>query len=906
MLLVFTLILPSLAQPGGLPRVRHWAPRQYGGHNQNWMVGQGDDGLMWVANSAGLLGFDGTTWRLLPLPKRVIARAVLAVDDRVYVGGYGEFGYWTALDSMQPRYVSLSDSLRQPDLSEEIWHIARVGSTVVFQSFAVIYAYDGRRVRSVKPPGIILFGTARAEDYLVPVLDVGLYRWRPTDTTFQFLPGTERLAGYRINGIVADSNHLLIATERHGIWRWQANQLQPWQPAAAYFPQWNKDQINRFQRLRDGRLAVGTILGGLYLLSADGRLLTHLDQQHGLQDNTVLSLFEDRQGDLWVGLDRGLDLVVLSTPLRYAGTELGTAYATLSWHDTLYVGTNRGLFRQPLHQPKADFAFVPGSQGQVWDLHIAGGQLLCGHNNGTFSVSADGLRPVTEITGGWQLLPIPGQEDRLLQATYTGLVHLRRSRAGDWQLAYRYEQPLAPIKQIAWLDDQQLLAVHANRGLLRLTFDADYRTITQVDTLGAAQGLPADYGLWLARFPEGLLVNTDQGVYAYRDGTFRRLQRWRGHRLPAGARVLALSDPYWLLSRPEDLQLLGGDTLRRLPLSLVQSYPEAAVAPGGLLLFGLETGMALLPLQPTAEDEPPPVAPRLLALRVLQPDTLLFAPLDSNRPLQLAARNNHLQFFFTQPVYQYAPRFRYRLRGFDDRWSPWTDRSEREYTNLPPGDYRFELLAEGSPELVAITFNIALPWYRTPWAWLAYLLLLGLLIVGLYRLHHRRLARQRRRLEIERDRRLHEERIRLRNEQLQSDVLRKSRELANTAFGLVRKNELLLELKEEIKRYPRGERYDHLIHIINQQLKMGEEEHVFETNFTEVHEAFIKKLKATYTDLTPGDLRLAAYLKMNLSSKEIAPLLRISVRGVENKRYRLRKKLNLENDDNLTEFLLQF
>jgi DNA-binding CsgD family transcriptional regulator len=73
-----------------------------------------------------------------------------------------------------------------------------------------------------------------------------------------------------------------------------------------------------------------------------------------------------------------------------------------------------------------------------------------------------------------------------------------------------------------------------------------------------------------------------------------------------------------------------------------------------------------------------------------------------------------------------------------------------------------------------------------------------------------------------------------------------------------------------------------------------------------VHEAFFNRLKAQFPDLTPGDLKLAAYLKMNLSSKEIAPLLNISVRGVENKRYRLRQKVHLDNDANLTEFMIHF
>lgn len=67
----------------------------------------------------------------------------------------------------------------------------------------------------------------------------------------------------------------------------------------------------------------------------------------------------------------------------------------------------------------------------------------------------------------------------------------------------------------------------------------------------------------------------------------------------------------------------------------------------------------------------------------------------------------------------------------------------------------------------------------------------------------------------------------------------------------------------------------------------------------------MKTLKDKYPDLTPSDLRLCAFLRMNLASKEIAPLLGISVRGVENHRYRLRKRLNLDADSNLTEFMIK-
>jgi DNA-binding CsgD family transcriptional regulator len=81
---------------------------------------------------------------------------------------------------------------------------------------------------------------------------------------------------------------------------------------------------------------------------------------------------------------------------------------------------------------------------------------------------------------------------------------------------------------------------------------------------------------------------------------------------------------------------------------------------------------------------------------------------------------------------------------------------------------------------------------------------------------------------------------------------------------------------------------------------------MFENLFDQAHENFFRRLKLAYPDLTPSDFRLCAYLRMNLSSKEIAPLLNISIRGVEEKRYRLRKKLNLTADQNLTDFIIGF
>jgi len=183
----------------------------------------------------------------------------------------------------------------------------------------------------------------------------------------------------------------------------------------------------------------------------------------------------------------------------------------------------------------------------------------------------------------------------------------------------------------------------------------------------------------------------------------------------------------------------------------------------------------------------------------------------------------------------------------------------------------------------------------------------------LYRAHQRRLQLQARRMLIERERSIQQERIRTQNAQLEADILRKSQELANSTFNLVKKNEILIQIKDELgevktelgPRMPERH-YQRMQRLIDSHMTTEQDWQIFETNFNEVHDVFFKKLKRDFPNLSPGDLRLAAYLKMNLSSKEIAPLLKISIRGVENKRYRLRQKLGLDPEANLTEFLMGY
>jgi DNA-binding CsgD family transcriptional regulator len=148
--------------------------------------------------------------------------------------------------------------------------------------------------------------------------------------------------------------------------------------------------------------------------------------------------------------------------------------------------------------------------------------------------------------------------------------------------------------------------------------------------------------------------------------------------------------------------------------------------------------------------------------------------------------------------------------------------------------------------------------------------------------------------------------MRVRNEQLLGDVDAKSRELAASAMNLHNKNELLAIIKEDLKKTNKDDNraVKSVISIINNNITEKDSWSVFKEAFENTDKDFLKKVKIAHPSLTPSDLRLCAYLRLNLSSKEIAPLLNISVRSVEIKRYRLRKKMDLSHEQGLVEYIL--
>jgi hypothetical protein len=265
--------------------------------------------------------------------------------------------------------------------------------------------------------------------------------------------------------------------------------------------------------------------------------------------------------------------------------------------------------------------------------------------------------------------------------------------------------------------------------------------------------------------------------------------------------------------------------------------------------------------------------------------------------------------------------YSYILEGYEKEWSSWSTKPEKDYTNLPHGNYVFKVKGRSNlgieSDITSFAFSVSPPWYKSTMASIFYLLCLAGAIYMLNYYHRKKLARQKRKYEEKQEqlRVLHQleleknekEIIRLQNEKLASEVSFKNRELADTTMHLVERSDALVKVKETLHRLYKYDSSNsdlkRAIHLMNDIERNDSDWERFSASFDQINNDFLKKIKAKFPSLTHNDQKLCAYLQLNMTSKEIAQLLNISIRGVEISRYRLRKKLGVPTELSINDFL---
>ncbi len=954
LLTVYVGQLPAQVPNVGSPSVTNFSRSHYQAGTQNWAIRQDERGIIYFANNKGLLEFDGSHWKTFALPNATIVRSIgLGSEDRVYLGGQNEFGYLMADEAGKQQYVSLRHLVpAEYENFEDVWQIFIDAEDVYFCSEKAIFYLSEGALTVFKPSQGNFESFFQIKDRLI-IQDVNGIAFEIKNKALIPIMSDVELPKFRIVAVLPYfEDQCLIFTLLDGIYLLTKNKgIERWNSPANTFLK--KHQAYCAIRLEDGTYAVGTSHNGLLHFDGQGQQISHLNKSKGLQNNTVLSIMEDIQHNLWLGLDNGIDYAEIHSPFSIIRAEegiAGTGYASIIDKNKLYLGTNQGLFYADLTENNErggapNFKPVKNASGQVWSINRVKDKVIVGQHQGASYLEGDQLIPFSDIKGAWKFLALKSNPNYGIEGTYSGL-YLYEIRNGDWQLIGKINGFDESARILEEDDDGNIWITHNYKGLYKVVLENDLRSTAQVTLYSGGNGLPEELVINVTKVRNELLFATPHGIFQYDNSldTFNLHPDFleifgpdrNFHRViedEVGNVWFSIDNEFGVIEIQEQGVFNNFEVqyFNQIQDDLVDGFEHIFASQDQHIFIGTEKGF--MRYQPLKEKDKAFNFNALIreVTSITEGDSTIYLGNKTNEKFEFNYKMNDFRFVFSAPYYEKISyqNFRYRLEGFEEEWTEWSPKTEKEYTNLPAGNYQFKVQARNAygqvSEDAEFSFKIFQPWY---WSLVAKIIYLVLGFLGLYSLlkyvakkEEKKTAAfkleqtqklERKEAEFKKEVEKSEgEIIKLRNEKLSTYINHKNSQLASATMHLVQKTEILNKIKNDlinIESEGPGQvkkKIKQITRAIESDIQLDDSWAQFETYFDQVHENFFKRLREKFPKLTPKDQKLCAYLRMNLSTKEIAPLLNISVRGVEISRYRLRKKLAIESEVNLVAFIME-
>jgi DNA-binding CsgD family transcriptional regulator len=919
------------------PYITNHSKTSYKGGIENWDAVTTKDGFIYFANNEGLLIFNGTKWSSHRLPNKTIVRSVAhdTINNRIYVGGQDEVGYFFPDRKGSLIYQSIKTILPKHFASiEDVWDIQIADEKVLFRSVNQVFVFADNKITTIDIP-------AKAINFLKYV-NGKIYCGDPNAGVYEvsgqkpaLLGGSDVFKGQRVSDIIElTKDKILFITEKNGLLVYQNNTFTPFLKSNNL----KNAILSSAVLINENLIAVGSVLQGIIFLDSLGHHVFSITKDQGLQTNNIITLALDVNGNIWAGTSNGIDHVLINSPytIIYADAEMqGSVYAVKIYEEKLFVGTNNGLFYTEWIDNKNEFKTKPfrkvvNSDGQVWALYTVGEALFMGHNEGAFQIiGGKAVKISKDYEGSWSFIAMPDQK-KMLVGTYSGF-KLYKKENNTWRQADDVKGFKESARIVATDRYGDVWVSHPYRGVYRLSLNDRFDEIVQLKNYGIAHGLPSDMANYVTRLKDDIYVNTESGIYLYDKKTDEfimesELSELLGSNANTRRMFPKENNGIWFVNEMEcGMIKIDEKPLTKKVTKLITSFLH------GKLIGGFEniyvhderhvfacTDKGLILVNPEKLRNTQVL--KIKFTKIMSGDSIIYGGYGEIPDEKMTFPSHQNYFIFTFGSNQMDPTnpvlYSYQLEGLDNKWSEWTTESHKELDNLRPGKYKFRLRAktDNNNELHEIVYNFSIdnPWYLSGWTIIFYFLMFVLCIFMLIQYLDRK-------HEIEKTQLKHEKIVSeakvelLINEKLEQEINFKNKELGLSTMHLLQKNETLGKLRQELHRIKKDVTEKNVRHELNQVIsilsndeRLEDDWESFSVNFDLVHNDFLKRIKEKYPVLTPKDLKLCAYLKMNLSSKELAPLLNISVRGVEISRYRLRKKLDLPGDTNLNDFMMRF
>jgi len=946
-----------IAQPTiGIPAIKNYTHADYNAATEIWDVNQGKNGILYFANDEGLLSFDGSYWKIYQMPNKAAIKSV-AIDQagRIYCGGQDEVGYFFPDKDGILKFHSLKNLLPQKARQfADIWNVVIFNNEVFFRTIECIFELKDNELKTFDAPGGWRLLSKAGSQLYAEDKDSGLMIFKSGQ--WQHCCGNLPTADLHVTGIIDyKKDTLLITTLKKGLFLMTGSSLVKKNTAIDNIL--NNDLVTCSKRIADDRYAIGSAAKGLFIIDGKGNLVERLSINEGLQNNNIHALLVDRDKNLWLGLENGIDFINYNSSVKHIYIDKENqvkSNAVIVFDKKLFIGTSNGLYSIPLDQQtdisksKGSFTEVENTKGHVYNLSEIDRNLVLAHQDGAMLLRGNRAWPITTGQGAWMFKPIPNSSDIVI-STYTGL-QLLNNINGSFSNAGKISGIYESLSTIARDNNNTIWASHPYRGIYKIQLSPDRKKIVIYTQYTEKSGLPSILNNHVYFIKNKIIAGTEKGVFEYSAANNKFIRSAYFNPIFGDAAIEYLTEDksgnIWFISN----QRVGVVDFSKPSAKNVIYFPELAgqtVKGSGFIypydpeniFIGSTNGVFHLNYRRYVSTENKLNVLLTTVKTIAEKDSLIFGGYfvknsqitDVQPTKHIPAVTKHWNsFHFEYSSTLFAQKnneeFSYKLIGFDQEWSNWSAKTEKDYTNLPYGTYTFSVKARNNlgnaSAPVNYTFKVEPASYQTAWAYFFYVLMITGAIVWAARAQHKKFKDHQKRHEDEQQRlqylhsleldRNEKEIIALKNDNLETEINYKNKELATLTMHLVDRGRLLLNIKDELMTLTKklnipdpAYQFRSVFKLLSDTDKNDDDWNHFAIYFDQVHNNFLSTMKTKFPGLSSTDLKLCAYLRLNLTSKEIAQMLNISLKGVEISRYRVRKKLNLSTDVHLYDFLIE-
>ncbi len=763
---------PTTKNEMGIPFFKNISPKEYNANGQNWAAVQDSNGLLYFANAGGsVLQYDGVRWNSITVGNGSIVRDIqIDRSGTIFVGMQDEFGYLALNDSGKYVYHSLKNRIECSHTKfGDIWKTGFTKEYIYFLERHHLFRLSKKNLSdSTKSLLTIRSDTrfhnlfsGRNDQQFVHQVDVGLME-TDADSLHLILNGDFFKKDLLAAVLPITEDEWLVFTRKRGLFVYSIDgQIKPFKTNIDDLLQ--SSQLYHAIRLSDGNFAIASKYGGLFIISAKGKLVQQINEAAGLANNTVWSVFEDAQHGIWLSLNEGITYVDYRSPFTTIDQRnglKGSVHDIIRHKKRIYVTTNYGLFVSGNNGPVEGgihFTQIPGINTSGWDLLSVWNTLFIVANSGIFQLKGNRAHLLFKYDP-WRFYQSKVDSRRVYIGLVSGVASFYIRKDGSL-----YNEGTIPgidieARTLAEDDKGNLWVASSYQGVLcASSIDRYFNSgdSLQITHFNESSGLPGNKFVLLADGKNEVLFSTADGIYHFDDSKnkfslnpdFTELNHKK------------LGDDTYLLTQPDAAGNIWNNIGQRIVLNqlsakgnyhlidtLFRGLPEQEIQcifPDGeqFVWFGHRNGIIKYDKDNQLQS--------LSGFKTIIREVVLnnHVVLPANQSIGYYAQvpdityssENMLRLKFAAPFYLSPEKtvYQYWLENFDHNWSAWAVETQKDYTNLPHGKYTFRIKAKNVygriQEALPYSFVILPFWYQTTWFYLLFFLILTGMVIFLSR-----------------------------------------------------------------------------------------------------------------------------------------------------------------------------